>query len=102
MKGIKQSTKSTTKVKTIQSEILWRTLPFIIVGLLIISGTGYFTAKKIIEKTVGEERTQSLKTAVEIIEKSLWTNEEVAKSISITVGSSKDVMKEENLKPKLQ
>ncbi|MDO5095959.1 MAG: methyl-accepting chemotaxis protein [Peptostreptococcaceae bacterium] len=98
MKGINQSAKSMAKVKTIQSEILWRTLPFIVVALLVVSGTGYFTAKKIIEKTVGEERTQSLKTAVEIIEKSLWTNEEVAQAMALTVGSNNDVMKEENIK----
>lgn len=86
------------KVRTIQSEILFTILPFIIVAMLLLSGLGYFTAKKIIEKTVGEEREQSLLTAVEVVEKSLWTNAEVAKSFAETIEVNYKVMKPEHFK----
>lgn len=92
MKGIKPIGKSENKVRTIQGEILSRILPIIILALFIVSGLGYFTARQIIQKTVGKEREQSLHTAVEIIEKSLWTNKKVSQSLAETVGTYMEAM----------
>lgn len=87
---------SDSKVRTIQSEILTIVLPFIMISMIVLSGLGYYTARKIIEENIGNERKKSLFAAVEMIGKSLAENRKVAEGLAVATQSNKELMKPEN------
>lgn len=84
------------KVRTIQSEILWKILLFIAISLMLLSTFGYFSARRIIKHDIRKEREQSLSAAVEIITASLAENRKVAEGLATAVQSSKEVLGPEN------
>lgn len=91
-----ENIKSGNKTRTIQSEILFSILPFIVISLIILSGMGYYTAYKIIKNDIQKEREKSLSAAVEMINRSLAENRKVAEGLASSVQSGKDVFKPEN------
>lgn len=86
----------TQGVKSVKYEILLWMLPVVIVGMIILSFTGYYAANQIIHNSVNQEMQLSLSTAVEKVEKSLAKNRKISEAMARAVEASADVMTEEN------
>lgn len=97
MKSTKpKETGNTLGIKSVRFELLFRILPAVLAGMMLLSFAGYYTSKQIIQSSIDQKMQLSLSTAVEKVEKSLAKNRKVAEALAKSVEANVTVMKDSN------